>query len=298
MKILITGANGLLGQKLVALLASKKEVTTIATGRGADRNPKGIHLYSTMDVTDEGNIAEVLAEHKPDVVINTAAMTNVDQCEQDQENCWKQNVIAVEILSKKCQELNAFLIHISTDFIFDGANGPYGEDDMPNPINFYGESKLASEKAIQKSTSNDWAIVRTGLVYGIVPRMSRSNIVLWVMKSLGEKKEIKVVNDQWRGPTLVEDLAIGCYLIAQKKAKGVFNISGEEILTPYDMAVKTARFFDLDTSTMQEADGSIFTQPAKRPPRTGLQLTKAQSELDYKPRSFDEGIELLSRQLS
>lgn len=296
MKVLVTGANGLLGQKLVELYADKEDIELIATGRGSDRNVGSSHTYCTMDITSQHEINEVFEKYKPDAVINTAAMTQVDQCEEDRTSCWLQNVTAVEYLTEACSKFNTFLLHLSTDFIFDGKAGPYSEEASPNPLSYYGESKLASEQVLQKSQI-DWAIARTVLVYGIVSDMSRSNIILWVKKSLEDGKEIKVVNDQWRTPTLAEDLAIGCSLIVEQRAKGVFNISGKDLLTPYEMALKTADFFSLDTTTMEETDGRVFTQPAKRPPKTGFILDKSRKELGYEPRSFEEGIAILSDQV-
>ncbi len=296
MKILITGANGLLGQKLVTLLSATDDVQTIATGLGPNRNPIGNYLYEEMDITNELSIERVVSLHLPDFIINTAAMTQVDQCETEKEKCDRLNVVAVEYLIAACSRYNVFLVHLSTDFVFDGENGPYSENDQPNPLSYYAESKLRSERVLQASTI-EWAIVRTIIVFGVAHDMSRSNIVLWVRKSLLEKKNIKVVNDQWRMPTLAEDLAEGCLLVTQKRAKGIFHISGKELLTPYEIALKTAGFFSLDDSLIEEVDGSIFTQPAKRPKRTGFILDKAIEELGYSPRSFEEGLKVLAEQL-
>ncbi|MES2734256.1 MAG: NAD(P)-dependent oxidoreductase [Bacteroidota bacterium] len=298
-KILITGANGLLGQKLVALLGNQPAVELIATARGTCRLPDGeaTYVYRALDITQKAEVEQVLTEVKPDCVIHTAAMTNVDQCEGEREECWKMNVHAVEYLAETCAQHDIFLLHLSTDFIFDGLNGPYTEEAEAFPVSYYGESKLAAEQILQQSTNLRWAIARTVLVYGIAHDMSRTNIILWVKKSLEEGKTIKVVNDQWRTPTLAEDLALGCWLIAQKEAQGIFNISGKDFLTPYEMAIKTADFFQLDKSFINLADSSTFTQPAKRPPRTGFILTKAQTELGYQPHSFEEGIAVLARQV-
>ncbi|MCR9249240.1 MAG: NAD(P)-dependent oxidoreductase [bacterium] len=298
MKVLITGSNGLLGQKLIDLMAPMQDVTLIATSNGNNRYPVGKNEfdYYPMDITSPVEIKSVFSRTNPDFVINTAAMTNVDQCESEKENCWKLNVEAVSHLVEACRESNSFFLHLSTDFIFDGENGPYSEEDIAKPVSYYGESKLAAENLITESDIS-WAIARTVLVYGIAHDMSRSNIILWVKNSLENKKEIKVVNDQWRTPTLAEDLAMGCYLILKKRATGIYNISGKDFLNPYEMAVKTANFFKLDMSTMTEVDGSIFSQPAKRPPKTGFILDKANRELGYNPRSFDEGIAILAKQL-
>lgn len=295
-KILITGSNGLLGQKLVELLLSK-EIEIIATARGENRLPfKEGYTFKSLDITDKQQVIDTIAELKPDAVINTAAMTNVDQCEFEKDACWKQNVNAVEYLVEACEQNNAFLLHVSTDFIFDGTSGPYKEEDEANPISFYGWSKYAAEKAVINSNIR-WAIARTVLVYGIAFDMSRSNIILWVKKSLEEGKNIKVVTDQWRTPTLAEDLAKGCFLIADKEAEGIFNISGKDFLNPYEMAVMTADYFGLDKSLLTQADSSTFTQPAKRPPRTGFVLDKAREVLGYEPVSFKEGIEILAKQV-
>ncbi|WP_462253441.1 SDR family oxidoreductase [Ekhidna sp.] len=296
-KILITGSNGLLGQKLVKLYGERTDIQVIATGKGPDRNPSKSSIYSELDITSLVDTEKLISYHNPDIVINTAAMTHVDQCELDPVNCKKLNVDAVANLIQACKQTESFLIHLSTDFIFDGENGPYKEDDIPNPLSQYAKSKLQSEKLVIES-GIDHAIVRTMLVYGIVPDMSRSNIILWVKKSLEEGKAIKVVNDQWRTPTLAEDLAIGCSLIADNKLQGIFHISGKDMLSPYDMAIATADFFDLDKSLIEEVDGSIFTQPAKRPAKTGFILDKAQRELGYEPVSFTEGLAIMKSQLS
>lgn len=299
MKVLITGANGLLGQKLVQLLAPKTDITLIATARGACRLAPtyGKFIYESMDIADKESVLAVIAKHQPDAIINTAAMTNVDQCEAERDACMELNVKAVAYLNEAAELSQAFFLHLSTDFIFSGEEGPYDEQGIAAPVNFYGESKLLGEKVVLNSKTK-WAIARTVLVYGIVPDMSRSNIILWVKGSLENKKTIQVVDDQWRTPTLAEDLAMGCYLILKNKAEGVFNLSGKDMLTPYDMAIKTAQFFNLDKSLINRTDSSKFTQPAKRPPKTGFIIDKAKKELGYRPHSFDEGIQIVAEQVA
>lgn len=297
MKVLVTGANGLLGQKLVKLISREPEIELFATGKGPNRNPPGPYQYLNLDVTSQESINSISDQVKANVIIHTAAMTNVDLCEKEREACWKLNVDSVEYLIDACQKHNTFLVHLSTDFIFDGKAGPYTEKDKPNPLSYYGESKLASEELLLKSDIR-WGIARTVLVYGISHDMSRSNIMLWVKKNLEEGKKISVVNDQWRTPTLAEDLAEGCWLIATKEAEGIFNISGSDLVTPYDIALKTSEFFGLDSSLIEEVDGSIFKQDAVRPAKTGFDLSKSMSALGYSPHSLEKGIEILSEQLN
>jgi len=301
-KILITGANGLLGQKLVGLMIRQPGVQLIATARGNNRLPyTDGYTYCSMDITNNQQVMDVIGDVRPDVVIHTAAMTDVDKCEVQKDDCWAQNVQAVESIVNACRSVGAFLLHVSTDFIFDGADGPYDETAEGNPISFYGWSKYAAEKVVVNAGKADqplqWAIARTVLVYGIAHDMSRSNIILWVKKSLEDGKTIKVVTDQWRSPTLAEDLAMGCYLIASQQAAGIFNISGKEVLTPYEMAIRTADFFGLNKSLITQADASTFTQVARRPPRTGFVLDKARTVLGYDPHTFEEGIAVLAEQL-
>lgn len=297
MRILVTGSNGLLGQKLTERLQQDKEVNLIATARGKSALKINRGEYHSLDISNRENVESILRFTKPEVVINTAAMTQVDDCETQREACWKANVTAVEHLVRCCEALHIHLVHVSTDFIFDGSRGPLDENEVPRPVNFYGESKLAAEKVIQSSSAS-WAILRTVLVFGITRDMSRSNIVLWVKNSLEQKKTIQVVNDQWRTPTLAEDLAEGCYLAAKKKARGIFNISGKDFLSPYDIAVKTAEFFQLDASLIKPTDSSKFVQPAKRPLTTGFIIDKARKELGYEPRSFQEGLQILAGQIA
>jgi dTDP-4-dehydrorhamnose reductase len=296
-KILITGSNGLLGQKLVAKLALENTFEVLATAKGENRlGFETGYRFLSLDITQKQEIDQLFENEKPDLVIHTAAMTNVDQCETEKEQCWALNVTAVEHLVNACKVHNCHFTHLSTDFIFDGTSGPYHENDQPNPISFYGWSKYAAEKIVEHSPIK-WAIARTVLVYGVAQDMSRSNIILWVKQSLENNKTIKVVNDQWRTPTLAEDLADGCILISTKEAEGIFNISGKDLLNPYQMAILTANYFNLDKRLIQEVDGTLFTQTAKRPLRTGFDISKARETLGYNPHSFEEGIAFLANQI-
>ncbi len=296
MKILVTGSNGLLGQKLTELLEKDGTIQLIATAARPAALPVNSGKFQLLDITDPVAVDSIIEEQKPDVIINTAAMTQVDQCETQREACWKSNVIAVQNLVNASKRNGCHLVHVSTDFIFDGTEEMLDENAVPKPVNFYGESKLAGEKVIIESDIS-WCIIRTVLVFGVTKDMSRSNIVLWVKKSLEEGKTIQVVNDQWRTPTLAEDLALGCYLAARKKAKGIYNISGKDYLSAYDIAIRTAEFFNLDKSLIKETDSTKFTQPAKRPLRTGFIIDKARKDLNYEPRSFEEGLGVLAGQI-
>lgn len=296
-KVLITGSNGLLGQKLSDLYLTLPDIHFLATGTGTNRHPAGDKVpYKTLDIRDADAVMKLFTEFRPDCVIHTAAMTNVDQCESEKEACWALNVHAVSGIIDACNAVNAHLIHLSTDFIFDGKAGPYNEEALPNPISYYGESKLAGEKLVQEKAKN-WAIVRTVLVYGIVNDMSRSNIVLWAKGALESGKAISVVTDQFRSPTLAEDLAMGCRLIEKQEAKGIFHISGKDFMSVYELVERVAKFWDLPMDNVSPSDSSGINQAAKRPPITGFIIDKAVRELGYAPHSFEEGMAVLKDQL-
>jgi len=294
--ILITGSNGLLGQKLVHLLKEKHNVIATSLGSCLISNQSDF-IYQILDITDEYNIGKIFNMYKPKYVINTAAMTNVDACEDYRNLCDDINVKAVNYLSTACEKYNSHLIHISTDFIFDGKNGPYDEDDEANPLSYYGLSKWKSEQVLQKSNCK-WAILRTILLYGTAENLERNNIVLWARKALKDSQELNIIDDQFRSPTLAEDLAQACYLVMKKEAIGVYNASGKDIMSIHEMVERMADFYKCDKSQINKISSTNLNQKAKRPLKTGFILDKSIKELGYKPHSFEEGLNFLEKQLN
>lgn len=296
--ILVTGSNGLLGQKLTDRLRGSENFRLIASSLGPDRYPeKSGYVYQAMDVTNESDVRDIVAAYKPDAIIHTAAMTNVDACEKDREGCRRLNVDAVKYLVSAAGETGARLVHLSTDFVFNGKEGPYAEEDAPDPLSYYGWSKLESEKLIQASLI-DSAILRTIIVYGVVKDGSRSNIVLWAKGALEKGEPLNVVDDQFRMPTLAEDLAEACVLAAAGSAKGIYHVCGKDYMSILELVQRVARFFGLDASLIQPISARALNQAAERPARTGFILDKAVKELGYRPHSFEEGLEIVKKQLS
>ena len=292
MKILITGGNGLLGQHLVKLLLNASAHEVIATSKSEPRfiiQDSRIHYYS-LDITDGIAVNLLIEKLQPDAIIHCAALTQVDECELNPIKAWQVNVTATRFIVDAAKKINAFLVFVSTDFVFDGMHGPYKEEDTVNPVSYYGSTKVAAEKAIAES-GLPYTIVRTCLLYGNILAGSRTNIIAWVKENLEQDKKIKVVSDQWRTPTYIEDLAKGILLAAEKKAVGIFNISGSDFLSPYKMAIATAEYLDLDVSLIEKVDASVFTQAAKRPATTGFIIDKAKEILGFEPVSFREGLE-------
>lgn len=289
MKVAITGAMGLLGYELTRQLRQLPLIEPLPTARPHQPMPAGME---PLDITDRQAVVEFFRVHKPQAVVNCAAMTQVDQCETDREACWLNNVTAVEHLVDAAAQTGTHVIHLSTDFIFDGTHGPLDESAVPHPINYYGESKWAAEQLIMKSAV-PWAILRTVLVYGKPAFPGRANIVTWVKESLENNKSIRVVNDQWRTPTFVNDLAAACVLVLQQQATGIYHISGEEMMTPYALAMRVASFFHLNKNLITATDITGFQQPAQRPPRTGFIIDKAKRELGFRPHTLEEGLAAL-----
>lgn len=297
-KILVTGSNGLLGQKLVYKLKDRSDVELIATARGENRllDQSG-YRFTSLDIGDKANVDSVIDGVKPDHIIHTAAMTQVDDCELDHAACDRANVDAVQYIVDAAERNNCHLVHISTDFIFNGKEGPYDEEGVADPLSYYGNAKWKGEQIVQSSNLN-WAILRTVLVYGIVDNMSRSNIVLWAKGALEKGDPINVVDDQFRSPTLAEDLADGCILTVEKNATGIYNISGKDQFSIIDLVKEVADYYGLDKSLINPVSSETLNQPAKRPPITGFILDKARKELGYDPHSFQEGIALMEKQLA
>jgi len=287
--ILITGANGFLGYYLTGLLI-QKGFTVVATGKGNCRLPytDKTFIYEEMDFTDPFAVHDIFEKYKPSVVVHAGAMSKPDECELNQWQCYVTNVEGTLTLLANAEELKAFFIFISTDFVFGGERGMYSENDLPDPVNFYGKSKADAEDAV-KEYRFEWAIVRTVLVYG-KPSTGKQNILTIVREKLEKGETYQVVDDQVRTPTYVEDLAKGISFIIEKKAKGIYHLSGKDVLTPYRMAVAVADYLQLDKSHLERTTATNFTQPARRPPKTGFVIDKARKELGYEPMSFEEGL--------
>jgi dTDP-4-dehydrorhamnose reductase len=289
-KVIITGSNGLLGQSLLSLfLKEKNKYQVFGFSRGDNRSGSVDFEYTSIDITDEILLKESIYKIKPDFIINTAAITNVDVCETEKEACNLLNVTVVKWLTEISEELSTHIIHISTDFIFDGKKENYKETDTPNPLSYYGVSKLKSEEVLIASNCN-YTILRTILVYGKVLDMNRSNIVLWIKQMLEEKKEITIVDDQFRMPTYVENLALACKIAMDKKVTGIFHISSKELLSIYKIAQQIATVFQLDKNLIKPISTSTLNQLAPRPPKTGFDLSKTNKELEFYPKSFNEDL--------
>lgn len=292
MKVLITGANGFLGQHLCIYLTAR-HFTIIAANRGERRIPVHNNIkYYEIDLTNK-NAVEAMVQHElPDVIIHTAAMSKPDECANNQKACIDINVSSTNYLLNALKEHHptAHFIYISTDFIF-GENGPHSEDDEPAPLNFYGESKLLAEQSV-KNSGTTFTIVRPVFIYGPVWEGLRGSFLHWIKSSLEQGKHLKIVSDQKRTPTYVYDICKGIEKIIHNKQEGIYHLAGKDILSPYEMAVITAKVLRLDASLIENVTSETFPEPVIRAKRSGLKIDKAKKELEYDPVNFEEGVRL------
>ena len=293
-KVLITGANGLLGQSLLREFSQR--FTLLATARNARLNyPINNLRCQPLDISRWGECRDIIDEFKPDVIVNAAAFTNVDACEAQKEQCWRANVKGVENLARAARKNMALLVHISTDYVFDGQKGPYSETAHPDPLGYYGKTKLASENAV-RMTGIPYAIVRTNVVYGTGVNV-KNNFFLWVYQSLNAGKSINIVTDQYNNPTLADDLAMGIRLLIEQSKYGIYNIAGPEYVNRYEFALKIAEVFGFSTAEIHPITSDALQQKAPRPMRGGLIVDKAKKELGYSPKSIVNALKFLKIRL-
>ncbi len=296
-KILVIGSNGLLGQKLCEIIVrgGAYNLTIASIEDKPIRQVVGAQ-YMQVDITNKKDVKNVVSACHPDVIINAAAMTNVDACETERELCWRINVDGVENIADAAKIHDTKVIHVSTDYIFDGKSGPYTEDDRPEPLSYYGKSKLASENLLRTS-GVPYLIARTMVLYGFAPGV-KANFALWLIESLENKKPVTVVDDQLGNPTLVDDLAYGLIQGFEMERTGIYNLAGREIVNRYEFALKLAKVFNLDTSLISPIKTASLKQPAPRPMKSGLVTLKAEVELGFKPSTVEQGLLILKTQLN
>lgn len=296
-KVLITGANGLLGQAVVTIFSRESDFELIATSVEpelfVDKNKT--FSYEQLDITVKDNVKKFVKKHVPDFIVNCAAYTDVDKSEIEREFCWRLNVDAVKNLIIAARISEAKVIHVSTDYVFDGKNGPYTEESTPNPLSFYGRSKLAAENALTTS-GIEFVIARTIVLYGIGVKV-KSNFALWLIKELSAHRPVNIVTDQMGNATISDDLAYGLLKCSELDVHGIYNIAGKDIISRLDFTYNLCDVFGFDKSLVNPILTSDLKQPAPRPLKSGLITLKAETEFGFKPMDSKEGLQLLKYQM-
>jgi len=251
--------------------------------------------YLQCDITNRSEVKKIIQSFCPDFIVNAAAYTNVDTSESERELAWKTNVKAVEYISEAARAIDAHIIHFSTDYIFDGKNGPYSENAVPNPLGYYGRTKLASENALKISGAY-YTVLRTNVLYGTAPN-SRPDFVKWVVQSLKNKNQIRIVTDQINNPTFIDDLVQAISKVIEFGKTGTFNIGGREFLSRYDFTIMIADYFKLDKSLITSIHTEELKQAARRPLKSGLITIKAETELSYKSHTIEASFAEMKKEL-
>lgn len=281
---MVTGSSGLLGSKLI--VAAKGNYKTIATYGTKPLFPNSIR----MDIMDRDEVLHIISKFKPDVVVHTAAETDVDKCEVDKERAWRVNVDGTKNIAEVCSEVGAKLIYVSTDYVFDGEKGLYSEEDAPKPINYYGLTKLEGEKHIDKVEG--YLIARASVLYGWHPR--RKNFVTWVLDSLKQNKQIKIVDDHHNSPTLADNLAEIILEAIERDLSGLYHTAGKERISRFEFALRIAKTFDLDGKLIKPIKmAELKAWIARRPRDSSLRVDKIQGVLKTKPIDVSESLRLM-----
>lgn len=292
--ITIVGAGSTTGAALIPMLLEETDETLqLLSSRELAYNDVRIQTH-VVNIRDKNLLKQTVMAAMPHTVINLAAMTNVDKCESDRQTAWDMNVTLVENLARLTRTIDAKLVQISTDYVFDGTKGPYSETSVPNPISYYGKSKLAGENVCMAGNTNA-VIVRTNIIYG--PPRERPDFVRWVLDALESRTPIRVVDDQIGNPTYVDDLAEVIMRLALSTRTGVYHVGGADYLSRYEFALRIAEFFTLDPSIIARVTTAELAQPARRPLKLGLISLKAETELRMRMRGIESGLSSIRQYL-
>ncbi len=283
MKYFITGGSGLLGERLATVSKNNDELTLVHNSNPTENTVK-------CDITNEAEVNECVERENPDVIIHCAAMTNVDLCEDEVESAYKINGDGTGYLAKAANNVDAKMIYVSTDFVFDGYRGYYKEDDEVNPLGIYAKSKYEGEVQLAK-ICNDWAVARVSVLYGW---HKRANFTSWVVDQLRQKNEITIVTDQINSPTLADNAAEAIFEIARQDKNGIFHTAGNDAINRFDFTRKIADAFDLDDSLIIPTDSTKFVQKAPRPRDSSLNVDKVEKELGMKMETCSESLKRMA----
>jgi len=284
LKFLVTGSAGLVGQQVVKYLSKSNQVFSCYNESKPEYGDS-----VKMDLKNYEMISSVLTEIKPDVVIHLGAMTGVDLCEKEKTSASEINTKATEIIAKECSKLNSFLVYVSTDYVFDGNFGMYKEDDVANPLGFYGKSKLEGEKAVQNFSTN-WCIARTSTPFGLHP--TKKSFPMWVIENLQKQKQISVVIDQFTSPTYIPNLSRMLIEISERRITGIIHAAGASKISRYQIASMVSDKLNLDGTLLKQISMNKMKWVAQRPKDSSLDVSRASSILNEKPQKIDQSLNL------
>ena len=284
LKVLVTGSAGLVGRQVVKDLSNSHQVFSCYNESKPEYGDS-----VKMDLKNREMISSILTEKKPDIVIHLGAMTGVDLCEKEKTSASEINTKATEIIAKECSKLNSFLVYVSTDYVFDGNLGMYKEDDVTNPLGFYGKSKLEGEKVVQNFSTN-WCIARTSTPFGLHP--TKKSFPMWVIENLQKQKQIDVLIDQFTSPTYIPNLSRMLIEISERRVTGIIHTAGASKISRYQMASMVSDKLNLDSTLLKQISINKMTWVAQRPKDSSLDVSRAISILNEKPQKIDQSLNL------
>jgi dTDP-4-dehydrorhamnose reductase len=295
LKLLITGASGLYGSKLAKLAQDTGMEVYSSDIQGSSTYGNFVKL----DIADKARVNEAFQSIKPDVVVHAATLTDVDKCELNKELAWRVNVDGTKNIAEASQQAGSFLVYISTDYVFSGEKGSYVESDSPEPLNYYGLTKLEAETVVmQTMAESDFFIARPSVIYGATPAAGKVNFALWIIETLRKGERVRIVTDQWNTPTLNTNLAEMTLEVLKRRLNGVYHTCGATRVSRFEFATQIADCFGLDKTLIDKVSTSQFSWLARRPTDSSLDTSLAQRTLNCKPLHIAEALERLKQELN
>lgn len=294
MRVAVTGSNGLVGRRLVSqLVSADHEVLALARG---ERRVAGAFGYAAIDLADAPLLTRTLGDFKPDVIINPGGMTDVDGCERDPLGAYEANVAAVATLAKTARETGAQLVQVSTDYVFDGDEGPYGTEARPNPRGTYAITKHAAEQVVKALLpAAQWSIARTAVVYGW-PSTGKNNFGLWLVNTLAQGKQVPLFEDQWVSTSHATNVASMVKELAERKLPGIWHTCGSEVMNRVSFGHRLCERFGFDKALIVPSRMAAVKLASPRPAKSGLDVTKTTQALSARPWTVARGLDELFRE--
>jgi dTDP-4-dehydrorhamnose reductase len=287
MRFVVTGSNGLVGSRVCAQLAQRGH-EVVGLGRGA-RRTDGAHRYIPVDLALEADVLTALASAAPEAIIHPASMTEVDACERAPDQAYAANVTAAMAVAKGARQLGAHLVHVSTDYVFDGNAGPYDEEARPNPRGVYALTKHMGEQAAQAFVPG-CAIARTAVVYGWPPA-GRPNFGAWLVGALEKGQTVKLFEDQFVAPSFADSVAAMLVELGERKLGGIWNTCGGEVVNRVSFGRALCGVFGFNPELLVPSRMADLKLASPRPLHSGLKADKARAQLQAKPLPLNESLQ-------
>ncbi len=289
-KLLVIGASGMLGSRIMDIGASRYE--EYGTYKEHKLNGKNMHM---LDVNKREDAFELVNKIKPDLIVDTHALHNVDYCELHKEEAWGANVDGTRNVAEAAKIVGAKYVYISTDYVFDGKKLDYTEKDKPNPLNYYAKTKLVGEHILSILDIN-YLIIRTAVIYGN-GGSGKVPFPIWLADKLMKGEKVNVVVDQHNNPTFADSIADSIFKLHKADMTGLFHVTGSDCMSRYDFAISIAKAFNLDKSLISPITTPQLNQVALRPEKVKMDTGKVEKAINTRMIGVEEGLRLFKEQV-